>query len=95
MPYSFSYDVPGNADIYQQVKAAMGDKRPDGLVVHLVVETDGGLRHIDVWDSQAQWERFRAERVQPAVRKVLAGIGVPDAPEPTVQELQLVDVWMG
>jgi hypothetical protein len=95
MPYSFFYDVPGNPQIYEQVKAAVGAERPDGLVVHLVVETDGGLRHIDVWDSQADWECFRAERVQPAVRKVLASMGVPDVPEPTVQELQLVDVWMG
>lgn len=53
----------------------------------------GGLRHIAVWESKEQWKRFQAERVGPAVGKVLAGMGITEPPpRPVVTELDLVDV---
>ncbi len=96
MSYALQYDVPSNAQMYQQVKAAIGDALPKGLVAHLVVEVDGGLRHIDVWDSQEDWERFHDERVEPAVHSVLRSAGFTDMPpDPPIQELKLIDVWLG
>jgi hypothetical protein len=40
---------------------------PDGLIVHTAgFDEDGGVfRIFDVWDSQAQAERFIEERLQP------------------------------
>jgi hypothetical protein len=61
--------------------------------VQLVVKSDGGLRHIDVWESRRDWERYRDERVGPAVGKVLATAG--DRPEPVERPLEVVDVITG
>jgi hypothetical protein len=82
--------------MYRQLKAGLGDERPPGLVVHLVVKTDGGLRHTEVWESREDWERFRDEKVQPAVDKMLTAAGVdPLPPQPQSQDLELVDVLVG
>ncbi|MGH9185035.1 MAG: hypothetical protein ACRD0U_04335 [Acidimicrobiales bacterium] len=96
MSYALFYDVPADKEMYRHVKAAIGDEQPKRLVVHLVVQTDGGLRHIGVWESQADWQRFHDERVEPAVHAVLTAAGFTQMPpDPPVQDLDLVDVWIG
>jgi hypothetical protein len=94
--YAFFYDVPGSEQMYQQVKEAIGDEPPKGLIVHLVVHTDTGLRHINLWETREDWDRFRDERVEPAVHAVLTAAGFSELPpDPVVQELSLLDVWIG
>lgn len=96
MAYAVEYEVPGNEQIYAKVKAEIGEETPDGMVVHFVVKSEGGLRHFEVWDSQQDWERFRDERVDPAVGKVLASLGFEgERPTPHEQVMEVVDVWTG
>jgi hypothetical protein len=96
MSYAFQYEVPADERMYRQVRRGIGDEQPKGLVAHLVVEVEGGLRHIDVWDSQEDWQRFHDERVEPAVHAVLSAAGFTEMPpDPPVQELKLIDVWLG
>ena len=96
MPYAYSYEVPADEETYQRVKTEMGSDQPAGLLVHLVVKSDGGMRHIGVWESQSDWERFRDERVRPAVGRVLRAAGFAQMPPPPVeQELQVVDLLTG
>jgi hypothetical protein len=93
MAYALLYDVPGNERLYRRVTEEIGDERLEGLVLHLVVKSDVGLRHIEVWDSKEDWEHFRDQRVRPAVDKVLAAAGMPGtAPPPVEHTLDLVDV---
>ena len=94
MTYGCTYDVPGDEHLYAKVKAEIGEDQPPGLVAQLVSKLEtGGLRHIAVWESKEQWERFQAERVGPAVGKVLRGMGISDPPaRPAVTEMDLVDV---
>ena len=95
MSYVVEYEVPGNAQLYAQVKAAIGEEYPKGLHVHLVVESPGGLRHTEVWDSADQYERFHDERVTPAVVGVLRSVGFTDMPPaPAVRKLELIDVQL-
>lgn len=77
-----------------KVKAEIGDERPKGLLVQLVAKrAEGCLRHFNVWKSREDLQRFQEERVQPAVSKVLAGIGVTEPPaRPPVKEMDLIDV---
>ena len=96
MPYAFCYDVPADKDMYRQVKARIGDEQPNGLIAHLVVQADRGLRHIGVWETQEDWQRFHDERVEPAVHAVLTAAGFTELPpDPPVEELKLIDVWIG
>jgi hypothetical protein len=96
MSYAFFYDVPGTEELYQRIKAEIGEAPPKGLLVQLVVKHDGGLRHFNVWESRQDWERYRHERVGPAVGKVLAAAGVTgQPPEPFQQQLEVVDVLTG
>lgn len=96
MPYACSYEVPADEQLYRAVKSEIGEEAAEGLVVHLVVKSEGGLRHIGVWDSQADWERFRDGQVRPAVGKVLTAGGFSQLPpRPIEEEMAVVDVVIG
>jgi len=96
MPYACFYDVPGNERMYAQVKAEIGEEQPKGLILHLVIKREDGLRHFEVWESRQEWERFQQERVAPAVAKMLAAVGVTEPPpRPEAQEMELVDIRTG
>jgi heme-degrading monooxygenase HmoA len=95
MSYAFYYDVPGDEHIYRQVRTAIGDDVPPGLVAHFVVQSDTGLRHYAVWDSAEDWNRFNTERARPAVHAVLRSVGFTEMPpDPEIQELKLIDTWI-
>ena len=96
MTYAMFYDVPADEPMYRQVKGLIGDEVPEGLVVNLVVKNGGGLRHIGVWETEAHWQQFHDERVEPAVHQVLTGIGFTTMPpKPLIERLDLIDVWLG
>ena len=95
MPYGFIQDVPADRKMYEQIKALLPTEPPTGMVAHLVLEREGGLRYIDVWESEADWERFRVEQVEPAVGQVLASYGIPHTHDDVrVEQIQVVDTWL-
>jgi len=96
MTYSVIQDVPANDEMYAQIKAKLGDEAPDGLIVHVVVRRDGGLRYVDVWASEEQYRDFMDGTVEPVVGEVLAGYGLPhDHSLVTTEEVDVIDVWIG
>jgi hypothetical protein len=96
MPYAFVQDVPANAEIYSMIKAKLGSAAPAGLIAHLVITRDAGLRYVDVWETEEAWIQFRDEQVEPAVTAVLAGFGIPHDHSPVVTEqVEVIDVWLG
>jgi len=96
MPYAFIQDVPANEQIYRQIRAKLGDEAPKGLISHVAMTREGGLRYVDVWETQADWERFRDEEAEPAVDEVLAGYGIPhDHSMTTFDEVEVIDTWLG
>lgn len=61
---------------------------PAGLIVHTSGPADGGWRIVDVWESAEDFNRFRDERVVPAVMAYAQEAGVePATPQITVSEL--------
>ena len=95
MPYALTYDTQGNRGMYAAVQEKVGSDVPDGLIVHLVMAIPDGLRHTSIWTSREAWERFRTERVGPAVSQVLAQAGIPaNAERPVEDELDVVDLWV-
>lgn len=96
MSYACSYEVPATIDMYREVRRLIGDKPASGMLAHLVVRSESGLRHLEVWESEAACQRFREDRVVPAVHTVLKAAGFTEMPpEPHLEELQLVDVQLG
>lgn len=95
MSYGFIQDVPVNEHVYEKIKAGIGAERPKGLISHVAIKREGGLRYIDVWETKADWDRFLHERVEPAVGAVLSSMGIPqDRSRVHVEDVEVVDSWV-
>ncbi len=60
----------GNQEIYENVSAKVlsGGQLPDGCQLHVAGPVDEGWRIIAVWDSPEHLQRFRDEKLLPALR---------------------------
>lgn len=97
MPYAFIQDVPIDTAFYARIKQGLGTEPPKGMISHLAIERpEGGLRYIDVWESEEDFERFADERLHPVVHPLLGEIfGDQLPPEPDRASMAVVDVWLG
>jgi hypothetical protein len=96
MTYAFTQDVPIDAATYRRIAAGLGDRPPDGLIVHLAIERpEGGLRYVDVWESEADWDRFAEERLHPVVHPILIERLGTEPPEPPRSSVAVIDLWQG
>jgi hypothetical protein len=91
MAYAFVQDIAASWHEYQRVTAATLEPAPDGLILHLAGPTDEGFRIISVWESEAAWQGFQAERLLPAI----AALGGPARPEPTFRGLHGAHLILG
>lgn len=66
MSYAVVQDVAASWEHYAVFAAALEGERPHGLVMHAAGPTDEGFRTIDVWETEADWLRFRADRLDAA-----------------------------
>ena len=69
------------------VQAAMhiANDPPTGLISHWAGEVDGKWTVTDVWESRDDDERFRQERLFPAIHDV-SGMGPAAGPQPAITE---------
>ena len=94
MTYAFTQDVPIDAAFYQRLKAALGDEPPKGLITHLALERpEGGLRYVELWESEADWNRFADERLHPIVNELLKEVFDERPAEPERTLLSVIDIW--
>jgi hypothetical protein len=95
MAYAFQMDVPIGADVYHRIREGLGNEVPEGLIVHMAVERDGGkLRYFMVWESEDAWERFSDERLHPVVDRIFKEAGMNGrVEEPEQVPLTVHDVW--
>ncbi|WP_181784645.1 hypothetical protein [Pseudonocardia pini] len=90
MVYAYVQDVPIDLPLYQRILAELGGEPLAGSLLHLCVRReDGGLRYIDVWESQEACARAFEDRIHPAVDRAFGGAR-PGA-EPTVEHLEVLD----
>jgi hypothetical protein len=61
----------GGQDLYDQVnpKVMEGGALPDGCQLHIAGPYENGWRVITVWDSEEEFQRFRDEKLIPAIRE--------------------------
>ncbi|HET9444582.1 MAG TPA: hypothetical protein VFO65_14750 [Acidimicrobiales bacterium] len=97
MVYAFSQDVPIDPAFYKRIVDGLGDEVPEGLIVHIALaRPEGGLRYIDVWESEEAWDRFGEDRLHPVVHALLSeALGGHQPPEPPRSPLPIVHVWGG
>jgi hypothetical protein len=93
--FAFVQDVPIDAAFYRRITDALGPEPPEGLVVHIAAErAGGGLRYIDVWETEEDARRFTDERLHPVVHGLLSEVFGDDLPpEPERVPLPVVHVW--
>ncbi|MGF0316427.1 hypothetical protein [Nocardia fluminea] len=88
MVYAYIQDVPIGEELYHRIIEELGTEPLDGSLLHLCVRRDdGGLRYIDVWESEEHCARAFEDRIHPAVDAAFAGARPG---EPTVQHLEVV-----
>lgn len=68
MSYALVEDVPASWEQYGAFARTVG-QAPAGLLLHVAGPTDEGFRIIEVWQSEADWLRFSADR-EAALRSV-------------------------
>jgi hypothetical protein len=76
--------------MYDGVQAEMdiANDPPEGLIFHWAGEVDGKWTVTDVWESREAHERFRDERLFPAIQKV-SGRNPADGPMPTITDFEV------
>jgi hypothetical protein len=84
----FSEGVGTN--MYDAVSAEMGIENdpPAGMILHWAGEVDGKWTITDLWESRDAYERFREERLFPAIRTV-SGMNPAEGPQPTITEFEV------
>jgi hypothetical protein len=85
--YALVQDVAASWEQYERFAAAMAGS-PPGLILHVAGPTDEGFRIIEVWETEAAWERFSEE---------LQGTALADEPLqlPVLRALRPVHVVFG
>ena len=95
MTYAFTQDVPIDSTFYKRITDGLGDGPPKGMIAHIAIERpEGGLRYIDVWESEEDWDQFAEERLHPVVHPMLGEIfGDQLPPEPERTPLSVIHTW--
>lgn len=90
MVYAYTQDVPIDEALYRRIVQGIGPEPLPGLLLHLCVRReDGGLRYVDVWESEQACARAFDERIHPAVDAAFGGQRPPG--EPVVRHLEVLD----
>jgi hypothetical protein len=91
MVYAFIQDVPIDEAGYRRIMASLGPEPIEGSLLHLCVRReDGGLRYIDVWESEESCTRAFDERIHAAVDSAFGGRR--PGTEPEVQVMDVIDI---
>jgi len=91
MVYAYTQDVPIDEAGYRRVMQNLGSEPLAGSLLHLCVRReDGGLRYIDVWESEEVCTRAFDERIHTAVDAAFGG--ARPATEPEVKVLDVLDI---
>lgn len=79
MAWGFIGELPITREQYDRIDQEIGED-PEGLILHTSSETGGGMRIIDVWESEEAYRRFEQETLFPVFQRV--GIDTSGGPPP-------------
>ena len=70
--YATCTDLPTvTEETVAAIEAEIGTDTPTGLVAHVAGPYPGGMRIIDVWETEADAQRFQTELLGPALNRVV------------------------
>jgi hypothetical protein len=79
--YAYCREMPGvTEEMATRVDAEVGEAPVAGLVAHVSGPTPVGWRIIDVWESEEDYDRFVADRLNPALAVATRGVTPPSRP---------------
>jgi hypothetical protein len=73
-----------------QVALDVANNPIEGLIFHWAGEVDGKWTVTNVWETPEAYERFRDQRLFPAIQKV-SGMDPADGPQPTISVFPVHD----
>jgi hypothetical protein len=80
----------GNRELAEAVSNDMDvrENPPTGLIAHVLTDIPGGIRAVDIWESEADFQTFAKERLMPSAQKVSQkrGISTDEISDPTFVE---------
>ena len=80
------------AEDYDAVNEKLGEDPPEGILARAAGTVDAGFRVFSVWESREHYERFREDRLLPAIREA---IGEEAASGPSNAEIyELHDIYV-
>lgn len=90
MVYAYTQDVPIDEALYRRIVDEIGPEPLAGSLLHLCLRRpNGGLRYLDVWESEQDCARAFDERIHPAVDRAFGGQRPGE--EPVVTRLDVID----
>jgi hypothetical protein len=79
--YAYCQDMPGvSEEMVSRVEKEVGEVPVAGLIAHVSGPTGTGWRIIDVWESEADYQRFSIDRLNPALVVATRGQAPPSRP---------------
>lgn len=88
MTWAFVQNMSNSWEDYQRVSSEVGEEVPAGLIVHVAGPHNGGVRIIDVWESEEAHAKFAQERLMPAVSRAMGEQGPPQPPAMETLDVQ-------
>jgi hypothetical protein len=76
MTYGVTVDVAAPGELYDALHAALLQRTGaavSGLLVHLARQTDDGFQVTEVWESQAEYERYVDDVLTPVLQELSGG----------------------
>ena len=61
MAWGFIGELPISREQYDRLNGEIAED-PEGLILHTAAEHGGGMRIIDVWESEDAYRRFEQKR---------------------------------
>jgi hypothetical protein len=81
--YACVQDIACSWITYEQEAAPLLEPAPDGLIAHVAGPTGEGVRIIEIWESEHQWQHFRDERLS----AVISALALTPRADPTLRSL--------
>jgi hypothetical protein len=86
MAWGFIGELPITREQYDRLNGEIAQD-PEGLILHTAAEKGGGMRIIDVWESEEAYRRFESEILVPAMER--AGLEAPPGDPPPLDSYEV------